>query len=84
MTYRIETTRRFEKDFKRLSLDVRRRIDTQLRMLETDPIAGKALRGDFTGTYSLRVGEYRVLYAIDHSAKRIILLTAGHRAKVYG
>ncbi len=45
MSYRLETTRRFEKDFKRLALDPKRRIDQQVRALETLPYSGKRLRG---------------------------------------
>lgn len=83
MTYRLETTRRFEKDFKKLQRDIAHRVDTQIRMLEEQPLAGKRLRGDFEGSYSLRIGDYRVVYTIEHSAKRVILLTVRHRGKVY-
>jgi mRNA interferase RelE/StbE len=83
MSYRLETTRRFEKDFRKLASDLKQRIDKQVRLLETQPYSGKRLRGEFEGSFSLRLGDYRVVYWIDESAKRIILLTVAHRRRVY-
>ena len=83
MSYRLETTRRFEKDFKRLASDLKHRVDKQVRMLEAQPYSGKRLRGEFEGSYSLRLGDYRVIYWVDETAKRIILLTVAHRRTVY-
>ena len=83
MSYRLETTRKFEKDFRKLASDLKRRVDKQVRMLETQPRAGKRLRGEFEGSYSLRLGDYRVIYWVDEAAKRIILLTVAHRRTVY-
>jgi mRNA interferase RelE/StbE len=83
MSYRLETTRRFEKDFRKLASDLKQRIDKQVRLLETQPYSGKRLRGEFEGSFSLRLGDYRVVYWIDESTKRIILLTVAHRRRVY-
>ncbi len=83
MSYRLETTRRFEKDFKKLASDLKQRVDKQVRMLEAQPYSGKRLRGEFEGSYSLRLGDYRIIYWVDESAKRIILLTVAHRRTVY-
>ncbi len=83
MSFRLETTRKFEKDFKKLAPDLKRRIDQQVKILETQPYSGKRLRGEFEGNYSLRVGDYRVIYWFDESARRIVLLTVAHRRTVY-
>ena len=69
MSYRLETTQRFEKDFRRLASDLKHRVDKQVRMLETQPYSGKRLRGEFEGSYSLRLGDYRVIYWVDETAK---------------
>jgi len=79
MSYRLETTRRFEKGFRKLASDLKRRVDKEVRLLETQPYSGKRLRGEFEGTFSLRLGDYRVIYWVDEFAKRIILLTVAHR-----
>jgi len=83
MSYRLETTRRFEKDFKKLAPELKHRLDKQIRILEAQPYSGKRLRGDFSGSYSLRYGDYRIIYWIDEPGKRIILLTVAHRRAVY-
>lgn len=41
MSRRLETTRRFEKDFRRLPSGLKQRIDGQVRILEDHPYAGK-------------------------------------------
>ena len=83
MSYRLETTRRFEKDFRKLASNLKHRIDKQIRTLETQPYSGKRLRGEFEGSYSLRLGDYRIIYWIDDAAKKVILLTVAHRRTVY-
>jgi mRNA interferase RelE/StbE len=83
MSFRLETTRKFEKDFRKLPPDLKRRIDQQVKILETQPYSGKRLRGEFEGSYSFRVGDYRVIYWLDEPAKRIVLLTVAHRRTVY-
>ena len=84
MAYSLEVTRRFEKDFRKLPLDIRRRVDAEARALEHDPFLGKRLRGEFEGSHSLRIGDYRVIYRVITSEKRVILMTVAHRHKVYG
>lgn len=83
MNYRLETTRKFEKDFKRLARDLKLRVDRQVKTLEAQPYSGKRLHGEFEGSYSFRIGDYRVLYWIDEAQKRIILLSVAHRRTVY-
>jgi mRNA-degrading endonuclease RelE of RelBE toxin-antitoxin system len=39
------------------------------------------LRGEWKSVYSLRIGEYRVLYLIQE--ERVILATVGHRRRIY-
>ena len=83
MSYRLETTRRFEKDFRKLATILKQRVDKEIRMLEAQPFSGKRLRGEFEGSYSLRMGDYRVIYWIDEPGKRVILFAVAHRRSVY-
>jgi len=41
------------------------------------------LRGNLKGFYRYRIGEYRVIYVIDHEEKKIIVLNVNHRKKIY-
>jgi mRNA interferase RelE/StbE len=83
MNFRLETTRKFEKDFKKLASDIKRRVDQQVKTLETQPYSGKRLRGEFEGSYSFRIGDYRIIYWVNEAEKRIVLLTVAHRRNVY-
>ncbi len=69
MSFRLETTRKFEKDFRKLAGDLKRRVDLQVKTLETQPYSGKRLRGEFEGSYSFRIGDYRVIYWVDETGK---------------
>ncbi len=83
MSFRLETTRSFEKDFRKLAPELKRRVDQHLRILESQPYSGKRLRGEFEGCYSLRMGDYRIIYTVDETVKRVALLTVAHRRRVY-
>jgi mRNA interferase RelE/StbE len=83
MNFRLETTRKFEKDFRKLAADLKRRVDQQVKTLETQPYSGKRLRGEFEGSYSFRIGDYRIIYWVDETEKKIVLLTVAHRRTVY-
>jgi mRNA interferase RelE/StbE len=83
MNFRLETTGKFEKDFRKLAADLKRRVDREVKTLETQPYSGKRLRGEFEGSYSFRIGDYRVLYWVDEAERRIVLLTVAHRRTVY-
>lgn len=41
------------------------------------------LKGDFTGLYKLKVGDWRIIYDIDHNKKIITVHMIGHRKEIY-
>jgi len=59
------------------------RLDAAIRQLGDDPRLGKPLRGELSGKWSLRAGEYRIVYTIDEDEKTLTLLSVGHRKAVY-
>jgi len=58
-------------------------LDSAIRALEINPYAGKPLKGELAGKWSLRVGDYRIIYVIDEKQKIVILYNAKHRKAVY-
>ena len=48
-----------------------------------DKINPIALKGDLTGLYKLREGDYRIVYQILRGEKVIIIHSIGHRREVY-
>ena len=47
------------------------------------PYKGKALKGELSGLFSLRVGDYRVIYWINEKEGIVWLIDVGHRKRVY-
>ena len=45
--------------------------------------AGKALSGQFSGLWRYRVGDYRIICAIQDSELVVLVLEAGHRKHIY-
>jgi mRNA interferase RelE/StbE len=79
--YEVRFTSRFSKNIRRLSREYQIKVIREINILKTNPYAGKPLRGEWKGVYSLRVGEYRVLYQV--KGEEVLLLVIGHRKHVY-
>ncbi|MDR2204451.1 MAG: type II toxin-antitoxin system RelE/ParE family toxin [Nitrososphaerota archaeon] len=69
------------KQLDNLDKPVRLRVFRELKQLENNPLAGKALTGDLQGARTFRVGKYRIIYQM--SDYNITVLTIKHRKKVY-
>ena len=70
---------RFEKRNKYLF----KRIYCEINALSDNLFGGKSLIGDKKGYFSLRVGDYRIIYSINHSTFQIYILDISHRKEVY-
>jgi len=67
------------KSIRKLPKRVQRAVVAALTALEDDPRGGKPLIGEFAGIWSLRRGDYRVLYRIDDRERRVEVARVGHR-----
>ena len=76
-------TRSFLKDLRKLDKADNRRILQTIEVLKADPYIGKNLRGQLEGFRSLRVGDFRVIYTVDESARVVMLRAVGRRSVVY-
>jgi mRNA interferase RelE/StbE len=65
-------------------MPVKRRILEKVRELVDNPYEGKMLKGELSGIFSLRVGDYRAIYWIDEKECVVWLVDVGHRKHVYG
>jgi mRNA interferase RelE/StbE len=52
-------------------------------LAENPQRVGKPLRHEFEGTYSARVGPYRILYEIHDTIRIVAAIRIAHRADVY-
>ena len=70
------------KELEKIENATKARIAERLRDLKDDPErVGKVLR--HSNFWSLRVGDYRVIYEIDRTKRQVVVLFVGHRKKVY-
>lgn len=83
MTYRIEVTPAAARQLRKLDPPIARRVQGVIALLAADPRPPNAepLRG--RPEWRVRVGNYRVLYAINDDVLLVIVLTLGHRREVY-
>jgi len=82
VTFRLLLHSKAGKELQKTEKHVRARIiETAKQLSETPDKIGKPLKqSDF---WSLRVGDYRVIYEIDQNKKQVVILFVGHRSKVY-
>lgn len=59
------------------------RLITAIEILKTRPYEGKALKGRLLGDYSLRVGNYRVIYTVYKNKLVVYIIDLGHRKDIY-
>ena len=59
------------------------RVATALESIASDPVIGKPLQGPLKGLRSHRFGDYRVVYQVFASNRRIDVLKVMHRRDVY-
>jgi mRNA interferase RelE/StbE len=73
------------KDLKKLDrLDAKNIVQKIKSQLLIDPIKmGVPLKGDLKGFYRYRVGNYRVIYAIDFQERKILVFFINHRKDIY-
>jgi mRNA interferase RelE/StbE len=80
----VEVTRRAARDLDRLRRAqpvLFEKLVAKIRALARNPKGGKALVGPLKGIWSLRVGDYRILYELARGT--VIVLTINHRREVY-
>jgi mRNA interferase RelE/StbE len=59
------------------------RIIRKIESLEESPREGKPLAGNHKGEFSLRIGNYRIVYMLDTKEYAVYILTVKHRKHVY-
>ncbi len=81
--WKIKWEARALKEASNLPKKDKRRILTAVEELPADPEKGSALKGKWTGLRRLRVGNYRIIYALLHEGFLIAVVRVGHRKNIY-
>lgn len=85
-SYRLELSNHAERILARLAKREQalyQRVTRVLDALQHDPLLGKPLVGELKGHRSYRIGEYRIVYRIEHHRLVILVIAIGHRRAVY-
>lgn len=87
MRFALETTARFDRQFKKLPPSIQSAIVAYLKKKveeTTDPRSlGKGLSGKLVGLWRYRVGDYRIICAIEDARLIVLALEVGHRRMIY-
>jgi len=83
MTYRILYTQEAAHCIGKLDGTVKERVRKAILRLSEHPELGKRLTGMLSDRWSCRVGDWRILYKIRKTELIILVLTVGHRSRVY-
>ena len=87
MSYRVEVTPRFEREFKKLDRYTQKMlkawIDKNLIGCSDPRVHGKSLTANRSGQWRYRIGDYRLICLIEDNELVILALSVGHRRDVY-
>ena len=84
MSYQVFISRTAEKQLKKLSANLQRKIAAVILSFEIEPrpFGSKKLSGR-DDTYRVRVGNYRIIYDIVERKVIVTVLKIGHRKDIY-
>lgn len=86
MQYKIEITRKIAKKLLRLPKKDQKKIIEKIDLLTVNPMPNgyKKLSGQTNpALYRIRVGDYRIIYAIEEDRLIILIVELGHRKDIY-
>lgn len=91
MSYKIQIIPSAEKEIRKLPANVQDRVFDKIEFLSQNPRPNgvKKLKKfdmislDFADYYRIRVGDYRIIYAIEDDIITITIARVGHRGDIY-
>ena len=84
MAYQVAIAPSAQRDFKRLSHEVIRRVDAAILSLEENPrLSGCVKLEGSDSDYRVRVGDYRILYEVNDAKKFVTIAHVRKRSDAY-
>ena len=83
MRYSVIVQRRAQKRIARFPEDIQNRIEESLQALSDEPRPPGSRKLQGREGWRLRVGDYRAIYEIDDTARKVLVVAVGHRRDVY-
>lgn len=83
--YQVEFTNAAEVDLSRLDRTIAQQALDRLHWLadNAETVRHRALTGQWRGVFTLRIGDYRALYTLDRTERRIVVHFVRHRSEIY-
>ncbi|HAH20130.1 MAG: hypothetical protein A2Y00_01375 [Omnitrophica WOR_2 bacterium GWF2_43_52] len=84
--HKIEFSELAAKELERIYRSDRRlysRFITGVESLKEHPYQGKRLKGRLKGDFSLRMGDYRIIYTVQKDKLVVYIIDLGHRKEIY-
>lgn len=85
MAYAVHFTPQAEEDLSRIDKTPAKDIANKIEWLShnIESIIPAPLKGKFKGRYKLRVGDWRVVYSLEHTPQVVTIYAIRHRSEVY-
>ena len=83
MVYEIIFHKEARKAFSKLDRSVKNKVSKVINKLEINPFIGKALVGNLSGLWRLRVDNFRIIYQIEKGKLVVYVLDIGARKNIY-
>lgn len=77
--YKDEAVRKLKK----LGPAEKQKAKRKIESLLLNPLAGKILKGEFSGLRSLKVWPVRIIYTFESKLEKITIITVDYRGNVY-
>jgi mRNA interferase RelE/StbE len=84
VSYQIEFSRQADRQFRNLPSQIQQRLKSKIDSLATTPRPhGSEKLSGVDQLYRIRVGDYRIVYAIEDDRLLVLVVRVGHRREVY-
>ena len=83
MAYRIVYTKPAERFIRKLNRDLQARVFAKVEVIAAAPRGMGAVKMSGHDAYRVRVGDYRIVYAVLDDRLLVLVVEVGHRRDVY-
>ena len=85
MKWEFEITDSAQRDIDRLAPPIARRVEEKLDWFinHFEQVVPFTLSAEYAGSFKLRVGDWRIIYEVDHGKQTVFMLNVEHRNKAY-
>ena len=81
--YSLVIAPRIADRIRHLPPDLKRGIREAMRAITEDPALGEPLKEELQEYRKYKVRRFRIVYQIDRSARKIMIMSVGHRRAIY-